>query len=68
MAILIDSVPMEARRLIAKVVVNGNNESIPQVDVYLRAWPLAIDAYDWARKAVWTCSNPVDAPVIVYGL
>jgi hypothetical protein len=47
MPILVDAMPVKASRLIAKVVMYGDNKTIVQVDVYLWTWPLAIDADHW---------------------
>ena len=68
MPILVDAMPVKAGRLIAKVVMYGDDKTIVQVDVYLWAWPLAIDANHWPRKSIRTSSDPVYAPIIVDGL
>ena len=69
MTILIDSVPMKTGRLIAKVVVDVDDEVVSQVDVYLRTRPLAIDPNDRPGKGpIRVPVDPVDAPVVCDGL
>ena len=64
MAILIQSVPMKAGRFIAKIIVDCNDQSITQVDIYLRTGPFPIDAYDRTSESIWTGSNPINAPIV----
>ena len=69
MAILVDSMPMKAGGLVAKVVVDGDNQVVSEVNVYLRTRPLAIDADDRpGESSIRISSDPVNAPVVLDNL
>lgn len=57
---------MKAGRLVAKIVVDGDNKMVSEINVYLRTWPFAIDPDDRARESsVRVPVDPVYAPVIL---
>lgn len=60
--------PVEGCRLVAEGIVNIDDNPISHIDVYLRAWPLSVDAYNRPRKPIRACSHPCDFPVVIYSL
>ena len=69
MPILVESMPMKASRLVAKIVVDVDNKVVSEINVYLRAWPLTINPNDrpW-ESSIGVPGDPVNAPVIGHGL
>ena len=57
---------MKAGWLIAKIIVDGDNEIVSKVHVYLRTRPLAIDPNDRpGESSVGIRSDPVNAPIVL---
>ncbi len=61
--------PMKTGRLVAKVVVDVDDEEVSKVNVYLRTGPLAIDANDRPGESIVRVPvDPVNAPIVGDGL
>ena len=57
---------MKAGRFVSKVVVDGDNEVVSEVNVYLRTWPFTIDPNGRPRKSsIGIHVDPVNAPVVL---
>ena len=66
MTILVESMPMKAGRFVAKVVVDGDNKVVSEVNVYLRTRPFTIDPNGRSRKSsIGIHVDPVNAPVVL---
>ena len=66
MPILVEPMPVKAGRLVAKVVVNGDDKVVSEVNIYLRTRPFTIDSDDRTGKSsIGIPVDPVDAPIIL---
>lgn len=59
---------MKTGRLVSKGIIHFNDDTVAHVDIYLWARPLAVDANNRPRKAIGSCINPSDIPVVVNNL
>ena len=60
---------MKTSRLVAKVVVDVDDEEVSKVNIYLRTGPLAIDANDRPGESIVRVPvDPVNAPIVRDGL
>lgn len=61
--VLAKAMPMNAGGLIAQMVIDIHDQPISDIDINLRARPLAIDANHWTLKSIWGSVDPSDVPV-----
>jgi hypothetical protein len=62
---LVHAMPMDAGRLVAKVVVDVDDEGVTDVDHDHRRGPLLVDGDDGAKETIWCLYAPADGPVEV---
>lgn len=67
-SILIYAMMVKARSLIAKVVVDVDDDSVVDIAFHDGPWPLAIDSNHRTFVAVWCCCNPSYVPIKYEGL
>lgn len=65
-AVLVNAVKMQRRRLVTKLVVEVDDDTIADIGLNARNGPLVIDANDGTReRCVWIGSDPSDVEVVV---
>lgn len=60
----IEAMEMQSGGLVTQLVVNIDNDPVPNSGGDVRDWPLPIDANGRAREAVWLGRDPGDIEVI----